>query len=565
MKRYWNLYNRLLAHVFGGLVLSALFSQAVLAQGSQNMNLLSNWDNNSYPLTSFNTQYTSVWGYAANGREYAILGSAAGANFIDVTVPTSPTLVSFQPGGSSSSVWREYRTYGTYCYAIADQGAGSSLQIFDLSGLPTTVTKVYDSQAIFSRAHTLFIDNGRLYISGSTVQNQGILVLDIATNPASPTLLANFVLGGYTHDVFVKRDTLYGFFGNSGVVLGIDFSDLNNPIPLADNQTYPERGYAHQGWATEGLDYLYWADETHNTGIKVADIRNPNAINVVNTFRSTLLAPSFTNSVPHNMYIRDSMLYVAYYHDGLQVFDIRNPVNPTRVAYYDTYTNSDYAGFVGAWGAYPFLPSGNLLVADTQNGLFVLRQTNVFPVEFSRFTAELRDGIVDLNWRTESEENNTGFSVERSADGVNFEALTFVPSQGNGSQTRDYQWVDGQPLSGRSYYRLRQIDQDGTESKSEIRTVNMDGGVDVVSIFPIPAASGETIHLTVLLDRSDVVSLSVSNVLGESVHVSNEALPSGQHELLIPTNNWASGTYFVKVATSTGVANRRISVLGAEG
>lgn len=546
-------------------MLSPFLGGTAHAQGSLNMSMLSNWDNNAYPLTSYNTQYTSLWGYAAGGREYAILGSAAGANFIDVTVPTNPVLISFQPGGSNNSVWREYRTYSHYCYAIADQGAGASLQIFDLSGLPATVTKVYDSQAFFARAHTLFIENGRLYVSGADTQTDGVLIFDIATNPASPTLLAAFTLGAYTHDVFVKRDTLYAFFGMQGAVYGFDFKDLQNPSYLSDISAYPERGYAHQGWATEGLDYLYWADETSNTGIKVADIRNPGAIQVVNTFRSALLSPSFTNSTPHNMYIKDSLLYVAYYHDGLQVFDIRNPVNPVRVAYYDTYANANYAGLAGAWGAYPFLPSGNILVTDTQNGLFVLSQTNIFPVELSRFTADLRQGVVDLNWRTESEQNNRGFDVERSADGVNFERLTFVPSQGSGSTSQDYAWLDRAPLKGRSFYRLRQTDLDGAETLSDVRMVNMDGGVELVSVFPVPANSGDELRVILRADRSEKATLSVSNVLGQAVYEQAAELPTGQHELSIPTQGWAAGTYFVKVATSNGVATSRINVVGAEG
>jgi choice-of-anchor B domain-containing protein len=537
----------------------------VQAQSSLNMSLLSNWDNNAYPLTNYNTQYTSIWGYAAGGREYAILGSAAGANFIDVTVPSNPVLVSFQAGGSPNSVWREYRTYSHYCYAIADQGAGASLQIFDLSGLPSTVTKVYDSQTFFSRAHTLFIENGRLYVAGSDAQNDGVLIFDIATNPTSPALMASFTLGAYTHDVFVKRDTLYAFFGSQGAIYGYDFHDLQNPSYLSDISVYPERGYAHQGWATEGLDYLYWADETANTGIKVADIRNPGQINVLNTFRSALLAPAFTNSTPHNMYIKDSLLYVAYYHDGLQVFDIRNPVNPTRVAYYDTYANSNYAGLAGAWGAYPFLPSGNILVADTQNGLFVLSQTNIFPVELSRFTADLRNGAVDLNWRTESEQNSRGFDVERSTDGVNFERLTFVASQGDGSAPQNYAWVDETPLKGRSYYRLRQTDLDGAETYSDVRTVNMDGGLELVSLFPVPASAGDELRLVLRMDRHDKAVISVSNVLGATIYTTSHDLPSGQHELILPTLGWAAGTYFVKVASANGVATSRVNVVGTEG
>ena len=78
------------------------------------------------------------------------------------------------------------------------------------------------------------------------------------------------------------------------------------------------------------------------------------------------------NSIPHNLIIRDNFVYVSYYHDGLQIFDISDPYNPIKAGYYDTYVPNNHNGYAGNWGVDPQLPSGIILVSDVQSGLFVL-------------------------------------------------------------------------------------------------------------------------------------------------------------------------------------------------
>jgi hypothetical protein len=78
-------------------------------------------------------------------------------------------------------------------------------------------------------------------------------------------------------------------------------------------------------------------------------------------------------SIPHNLIIKGSILYASYYNDGLYIFNIADPLNPVVTGYYDTSAEPHVDGnYRGAWGVYPFLPSGLILVSDMQNGLFVL-------------------------------------------------------------------------------------------------------------------------------------------------------------------------------------------------
>src|SRR6185436_6412887 len=81
-------------------------------------------------------------------------------------------------------------------------------------------------------------------------------------------------------------------------------------------------------------------------------------------------------ATPHNPYIKDGKAIIAYYQDGVQIYNIDNPASPFRIGYFDTHPqnvgNYPNPPYQGAWGAWPFLPSGVLLVSDMQMGLFVL-------------------------------------------------------------------------------------------------------------------------------------------------------------------------------------------------
>src|SRR5690606_27722698 len=94
---------------------------------------------------------------------------------------------------------------------------------------------------------------------------------------------------------------------------------------------------------------------------------NPNIFEPQTTdyhlFKSQLLENN-PNSIAHNPFIKGDLCFIAYYHDGVQVFDISDPENIVRIAYYDTYSNTNYDGYEGCWGVYPFLESGNIIASD---------------------------------------------------------------------------------------------------------------------------------------------------------------------------------------------------------
>lgn len=88
------------------------------------------------------------------------------------------------------------------------------------------------------------------------------------------------------------------------------------------------------------------------------------------------------------------------------------------------------------------------------------------------FEAEQKDNEVSVKWTTTSEDNLDYFSIEKSADGIDFENMTTQTGQGNGSGTEKYEIVDFSPIMGTSYYRITSFDLNGIEANSEVIAVS---------------------------------------------------------------------------------------------
>lgn len=336
-------------------------------------NLLFNWrDTTLAPSAFYNNTYNEVWGFVQNGREYAVIGSTAGTHIFDVTDPINAYQADFVPGAFTGPyvVHRDYDSYNGYLYMVCDEG-NSTLQIADLRYLPDSVHVVYDSDALFMRSHNVFVDTAtaKMYACSVTHTNNtyyGLEVFDLQ-DPINPQYLAHYNL--YAHDVYVQNDTVYLSGSGDGFFI-LDFTNTANPVMIGSLTDYAAfgQGYNHSGWITQDNNFFVFADENHGYPMKMVRIDDLSDIQVIATISSDI----DPNSIPHNQVIRGNYLYVSYYHDGLQVFDVSDPYNPFKVCQYKTYLPDDHDSYRGAWGVYPFLPSGHILVSDMQYGLFVL-------------------------------------------------------------------------------------------------------------------------------------------------------------------------------------------------
>ncbi|MGI4884000.1 MAG: T9SS type A sorting domain-containing protein, partial [Janthinobacterium lividum] len=113
------------------------------------------------------------------------------------------------------------------------------------------------------------------------------------------------------------------------------------------------------------------------------------------------------------------------------------------------------------------------------------------PVQLVQFTAQASGpAAVRLAWATASEVNSARFEVERSRDGVAFHKIGEVVAAGRSTTARTYGLTDASAPAGQLYYRLRQVDQDGTAAYSPVRTVVLSGAGGGLSLYPNPAPHG---------------------------------------------------------------------------
>jgi choice-of-anchor B domain-containing protein len=372
------------------------------------------------PLSSFTgnpLSASNLWGYVDldDNREYAIIGLRNGTGVVNVTDPANPVMVGHIPGVSSQ--WREMKVYqfwndtanrwDAYAY-VTTEGTGGGIQIIDLTQLPASVSlantwtgvSTSHTDQISNIDFTTNVANGAfppiLYISGA---NTGGLRFVSLTNPTSLTEVG-FWTGTYSHDTYPHVFTgaraaqcapghdpcevVFSFAGTPGLKI-IDVTNKSAPVTLS-TLTYSQLGYVHSGWISSDGNYIFLHDELDeqnfglNSTIRTIDITNLTAPTVSHIYTGP------TTAIDHNGYTIGHKFYFSNYTRGIGILDVTNPNAPVELAYFDTYPTANSATFNGAWGIYPFLPSGNILISDIQRGLIVVREQSAAPTPMPTIT-----------------------------------------------------------------------------------------------------------------------------------------------------------------------------------
>ncbi|MCB9187996.1 MAG: choice-of-anchor B family protein [Flavobacteriales bacterium] len=351
-------------------VLIAIFISSLnyAQEGSWNVKMLDNWTDSMQQVWYQDNAYNEVWGFVQDGEEYAVIGSADGTTFLQITDDNKLHRIQFSPGRENTAIHRDYHDYQGYLYEVCDEGK-STLRIYDLSYLPDSIHLVYDDSTLIERCHNIFIDSssGILYACGVTYGtfDSPMRLLSLA-DPEDPQLLYDYTFVDYVHDVYVRNDSAYINAAFEGLRVA-DFSTPTMPIALGSLEFYPDKGYNHSGWLSEDGRTYVMCDETETMRFKVCDVSDLSDIRVTGLAKP----PSYVRTLPHNVMLKEGIAYFSYYCDGLQIYDVREEGDINRIGYFDTFPD-DTISYHGAWGVYSFLPSERILVSDRKHGLFLL-------------------------------------------------------------------------------------------------------------------------------------------------------------------------------------------------
>ena len=210
-----------------------------------------------------------------------------------------------------------------------------------------------------------------------------------------------------------------------------------------------------------------------------------------------------------------------------------------------SFINENYAITVGYHGA----------ILQTSNG--------GVPVELTSFTANVKhSGQVVLNWSTATELNNQMFEIERRAENNDYVNIGYIEGHGTTTEQQDYTYVDKTVEEGTYYYRLKQIDFDGTFEYSDVVTVEI-GVPDNFYLsqnYPIPFNPSTRIEFT--LHEKQLVSLRIYNTLGELVgELVNVVKEAGSYSVIFDASNLPSGVYFYRLQTPGFADNKKMTLL----
>lgn len=358
-----------------------------------------------------NTEASNIWGFVDrnDNREYAVIGLNRGTAVVEVTNPEAPQVVGTVAATNNSS-WRELKVYQffdqqqnrwkAYVYVVSDVIGSPGIQIIDLTALPASVSLAATYSGI-SQQHTVYLSNADyatgvalagatpyLYVNGGSARNGAFQAFSLA-NPTAIAPASTPATGAeYTHDgtsmLITDSRVSACRTGHNPCEVYIDFNEdsvdiwdmTNKASPLQISSTpYQGSGYTHSGWWTEDKRFVFIQDEFdeidfgHNSRVRTMDLSD---------LRNPVISVSWTGSTPaidHNGYTKRGLYYMSSYRRGLVILDVTDPRALEEVAFFDTFPLDNDANFNGAWGTYPFFPSGTIVVSDIESGLFILRES----------------------------------------------------------------------------------------------------------------------------------------------------------------------------------------------
>ncbi len=197
--------------------------------------------------------------------------------------------------------------------------------------------------------------------------------------------------------------------------------------------------------------------------------------------------------------------------------------------------------------------SGTIPAGTTITAIGIGSLNTPLPVHFSSFTVKENGCSVQVNWSTAMEINNNHFLVERSKDGSVFTTIAQVQGAGNSSETRHYSYLDQHPDNGTNYYRIRQVDKDGSSSFTQVQSVRVHC-MENTDIKVYPTVSSDEVHV-ILPPGYEAARVELVTTLGQKIAVPIEV---NNLHYRIKVDRLAAAMYLIHIVKGTAIHTYKI-------
>jgi G8 domain/Right handed beta helix region/Secretion system C-terminal sorting domain len=160
------------------------------------------------------------------------------------------------------------------------------------------------------------------------------------------------------------------------------------------------------------------------------------------------------------------------------------------------------------------------------------------PVELLRFEGQATTNGNLLTWITASEENNGGFEIEASTNGIEFEKIGFVAGKITSNTQQNYAYLDTRSKGVDTYYRLRQVDMDGKSQTAQIILIEGTSASAGVKVYPNPA-----VQSSITIETNTPSAIRIINSLGQLIY---EQAALSDTKLTLPVSDWPDGIYYIQ-------------------
>ncbi len=176
--------------------------------------------------------------------------------------------------------------------------------------------------------------------------------------------------------------------------------------------------------------------------------------------------------------------------------------------------------------------------------------TTTLPVDFIALQAQAHNGVVEVTWSTATEQNSDHFVIERSMDNSIFEGIGEMPAAGESSNRHDYSFTDMTPPLGTVYYRVREVDHDGSSMFTSTVVAFPTASSDAPLLYPNPAV--DLLNVAFTAERSGSARIEVVDALGRTLIAQQLDGERGRRSAQVDLFGLAPGYYSTRITLPSG-------------